>query len=228
MNGSIKARINTFGRVGKIISNIIIVFMLVIEGFILLAGIIMLAMPEDTASIDLVGNAEIRVDAGRFGLDDGNFSVKIGDSRIAVASYGDKAAEMKVDEEGIATVNTGDMKLHYTLRDGGIVVLISGVRLACYIVALFFFKGLMKCFMGCDTPFCDEVVNRLRNFAIVLIPTFVVASTAGSLMGRVISKDIFNIGSFNFMSVALVVVIFMLSAIFRYGTELQKEHDETV
>ena len=228
MDNSIKAKINTFGKVGKIICNIIIVVMLVVEGFILAAGILMFAMPEDSVNVDLVGNVGIMVDTKHFGLDNGQVSVKIGGSKIAVSSYGDKNSETKVDDNGIATVNTGDIKLHYTLRDGGKIVLLAGLKLACYIVALFFLKGLMNCFMKCDTPFCDEVVNRLRNFAIVLIPTFAAASTIDSVMKRVVSFNAINTGSINIMAVFLVAVIFVLSAVFRYGTELQKEHDETV
>ena len=51
MENPIRKKINIFGKAGKIISMIIIICLLVSEGFMLLGTIVLAALPEDAVSV---------------------------------------------------------------------------------------------------------------------------------------------------------------------------------
>ena len=104
-------------------------------------------------------------------------------------------------------------------------IICEAAALAAVIVALYFFRALMKQFMVCDTPFSDSVVKKMRAFAIALIPCMVAYHAASAAKNYVLGND----GSPGLiLSVVFVLTIFVLTMIFKYGAELQKEHDDTV
>lgn len=225
MENSIKRKINLFGKVAKIITTILIVFLLVAEGFMLVGGIVVACVPKDSVTVDAAATADVRVDTAYFGLDEGKVSAKIGGTQVV---FGDvDTGELQVTD-GDGSVNlSGDFKnLHFDLNDALLLIVYGFISLACIVVALFFFKALMKEFMTCDSPFSDGVVKKMRSFAIALIPCVAVAQAMKSAMGGIISNSFAF--DFDFVSIAFVLIIFVLTMIFKYGTELQKEHDETV
>ena len=104
-------------------------------------------------------------------------------------------------------------------------IICEAAALAAVIVALYFFRALMKQFVVCDTPFSDCIVKKMRAFAIALIPCMAVYHAVGAVKNNVLGND----GSTGLiLSVVFVLVIFVLTMIFKYGAELQKEHDDTV
>lgn len=225
MESSIKRKINIFGKVMKIITTIIIVFLLVAEGFMLAGGVIVAIVPKDSVTADAQVNADVKVNTGYFGIDGDHVYVKAGDAKIVIGDFGTGNAEVK-GENGVLRVNADMNDLHFDLGDALLLILCGMLSLASIIVALFFFKALMKQFMICDSPFCDGVVQKMRSFAIALIPCVVVAQGAKKAIGGLISNS-FTM-DFDLVSVGFVFIIFVLTMIFKYGAELQKEHDETV
>ena len=216
MEKSIKRKINVFGKVAKIITMIIIVCLLVAEGFMLVGGIIVACVPKDSVTVDGAGTIDVNVNTEYFGLDGEQFYV----NTISTGSLNVK------NENGNLNVNGDFKQLHFDLNDGMLMLVYGMVYVAAIVVALFFFRALMKQFMVCDSPFSEGVVKKMRAFAIALIPC-----TAAVLMMKSAISAMLS-GSFNFdidfISVAFVIIIFILTMIFKYGTELQKEHDETV
>lgn len=225
MENSVKRKINIFGKVMKIITMIVIVFLLVAEGFLLTGGVIVAAVPKDSVTVDAAVKADVSVNTGYFGYDGEEVSVNLGDSKIVIGSVG--SGDLKLNEkDGILNVNGNFKNLHFDLNDALLLIVYGFVSLAAIVVALFFFRALMKEFMVCDTPFCDGVVRKMRNFAIALIPCVVVAEGMKKAVAGVISNS-FTM-DFDLTAAGFVVIIFVLTMIFKYGTELQKEHDETV
>ena len=225
MENSVKRKINVFGKVMKIITTIIIVCLLVAEGFMLVGGIIVAAVPKDSVTVDAAVNADVKVNTGYFGLEDGQVSVKAGDTNIAIGEIGTGGLKVS-NSDGIMNLNGDFRNFHFDLNDALLLILSGMVSVAAIIVGLFFFKALMKEFMTCDSPFSDGVVKKMRSFAIALIPCMIVAQGMKIVVGGLVS------GSFtmnvDLISVAFVFIIFVLTMVFRYGTMLQKEHDETI
>ena len=227
METSIKRKINIFGKVGKIITTVLIVLLLVAEGFLLTGGVIVALVPKEAVTADVTGTADVRVDANVFGVDANNqLAVKAGGGKIVLGDLGEKAkADIDV-KDGVIQMQLGVKNMHFNLWDALKLIIFSMFSLAAVIVALYFFKALMKEFSLCDTPFSDGVIRKMRNFAIALIPTMLLSSLFKSVAGGMLA-DRFTF-DFDLLPVAFVVVVFVLTAIFRYGAQLQREHDDTV
>lgn len=209
----------------KIITTVIIVLLLVAEGFMLVGGIIAAAVPKDSVTVDTQVNADVNVNTGYFGLDGDQFYVNLGDTQLKLGEVGTGKVALK-NADGVMNLDVDVKDMHFDMNSVLLLIVYGMVSLAAIIVGLFFFKALMKEFMICDSPFTDGVVQKLKNFAIALIPCMVVVQGMKAAMGGIISDSFtFDI---DFISVAFVFIIFVLAMIFKYGTMLQKEHDETV
>ena len=222
MENSIKRKINIFGKVGKIITTVIIVLLLVAEGAMLAGTIALAIIPHDAVTADVEAKANVKIDADYFNMKDGE--IKIPGKVTVFSTKLDPRFEVK---NGTAEFNAETGNLHFDLADVIKLLAVGMVKLAAVIVALYFFKALMKAFRCCDSPFDDNVIKKMRAFAIALIPTMVVSSAANGVLGGLFTGK-FSFGSVELLPVAFAFIIFVLTAIFRYGAMLQKEHDETV
>ena len=225
MENSVKRKINVFGKVAKIITMIVIVFLLVAEGFMLVGGVIVAIVPKDSVTVDASAAADVRVNTNYFGLDGEKVSVNIGGGHLTLGEIDTGDLEVK-NENGTMTVSGSFKDIHFDLNDALKLIVCGMISLAAIIVALYFFRALMKQFMICDSPFSEGVVRKMRNFAIALIPCVIVAEGMKKAIGGIVSNS-FTM-DFDLVSAGFVIIIFVLTMIFKYGTQLQKEHDETV
>lgn len=222
MENSIKRKINIFGKIGKIVTTVIIVLMLVAEGALLTGTIALAFVPKDTVTADVEAKANVRIDSDFFNVNDGEIKIP---GRVTVFSTElDPNFQVK---DGVGEINAETGNLHFDLLDVIKLLVVGMIKLAAVVVALYFFKALMKAFMKCDSPFDENVIKKMRAFAIALIPTMVVSSTANGVLGGLFTGK-FSFGSVELLPVAFALIIFVLTAIFKYGAMLQKEHDETV
>ena len=83
------------------------------------------------------------------------------------------------------------------------------------IISISFAKKLFVSLEKCDTPFSEEVVNNLSRFVYSLVPWGIFGFSANGLSG--------GIGL-----VMVIVVVAILTSVFKYGAELQRESDETL
>lgn len=87
---------------------------------------------------------------------------------------------------------------------------------------------LCSAFRTCATPFTQKISQGLRNLAWSLVPVAVVSSLAECVSDSLLSGDWDLSIGLDVSTVLLVLCIFMLSAIFKYGTALQTQSDETL
>lgn len=227
MEKSAKRKINIFGKVCKIITTVIIVLLLIAEGAMLTGTIVMAFLPKDAVTVDVNGTANVKLDGSCFGFDGNKISLEAGNGRF---KFFDAEADSNVlSKDGVISVNAEVNHLRFDLSDLIKLMIACMIKLSAVIVPLYFFKALTKAFMVCDTPFCANVIKKMRNFAIALIPSMIVSSMTNSFLGLIITNS-FSIGGggFDIIPILFVFVVFILTAIFRYGAQLQKEYDETV
>ena len=115
------------------------------------------------------------------------------------------------------------------LHKVGVSLLVLLLFLIAVTVTLFFVASLCKALRYCETPFSEDIVQRIRRVAWSLIPWALLGGgnfqspfemlTDGSI-------DVFV--GINLETVLLILIIFALSFIFRYGAMLQQESDETL
>lgn len=225
MENKIKKKINIFGKVGKIIITIIIVFYLVGEGFMLAGTIIAAVVPKDSVSADLEIRAKADIDKDFFSLKDGKMSLNVGGTRVLLGDIPEGQLPAVADTDSDWHLEARSDTYHYDMSTVMYFLILTMVKTAAYVVALYFLRALMKQFMLCDTPFCDGVVKKMRAFAIALIPVVAVCAITDSLVKDIIPTARDGVG---FMTIGLVAVTFVITAVFKYGTMLQRQYDETV
>ena len=82
MENKIKRKINTCGRVAKILTMIVIVCLLVAEGFLLAGGVIAAVVPKDSVTVETDSRTEILVDTKFFGVEEEKLYINVGGGSI--------------------------------------------------------------------------------------------------------------------------------------------------
>ena len=96
------------------------------------------------------------------------------------------------------------------------------------VVTLFMLRSLFKAFEKCETPFCTEVISKIKNFGYSLIPFIVLKSAVDTAWGSILSTGFEGSVNIDFTMVIAILIVFMLAMIFGYGAELQQQSDETL
>ena len=240
-NKNIKT-IYTIGKVGRIISMILIVLM-ILAGVATLGGTVFAGtLPKEDINVTVNGTADISTDGNLFNdfkklikvaQEDGEIEADIigGSNEFAIASVGEDElldnATVSETEKGYK-VDFNSSK--FTVSLGRIIYGLAATLayVVCIIVTLFMLRYLFKSLEKCETPFCDDVIGRMKNFGFSLIPFVVLKGITDSAWGSIFSKNFnfdFNI---DLTVVFGILIIFMLAMIFSYGAELQKQSDETL
>ena len=231
-NTSIK-KINIAGKVGYIISILLIVCTIVgMVGIgICTAGAIAIAndninVKMDTnININSTGNFLSKLNSFIFidGVKDLNTlteeGVKVNDKDIA---------ELSVKEEnGGLIVNDKTNEITISMKKIIIALISAFIFLGAVTVSLYMVKALMKSLKNCETPFSEEVIKNMTRFAnslvCVVALNIILSGFWSSFTPGMSYKTSINLGS-----VLLVAVIYILITVFKYGAQLQRESDETL
>ena len=219
------SKINTLGKVSKII--VVILMAVVIAGIVatVLSGVTMATLPEDAIQITGSADAEIVVDESKLSSLAGAMVksgtlVNIPTTNIHFDQFGtDFSLEVNEDK-------TDDS--HYTYNISGDITKFNckafglATTMGCFAGTLILIASLVSCIFGkkladalakCDSPFEENVLKKMKAFGISLIPF------------AVVSLIIKGVGLLTALF-ALIIILFIF--IFNYGAELQKESDETV
>ena len=101
-------------------------------------------------------------------------------------------------------------------------------HLALTLVTLYFVGALCKAFRYCESPFEETVTKKMQNLAFSLIPwAFFSSITEMVAQGSFTGKMELSVG-IDLNMVLIIVLIFALVYIFKYGAVLQRESDETL
>ena len=223
-------RINKIGKAGNIIALICRIFLIIGFVGILIALVAMIVLPKDFVKVEIGTGVGVKVDLSRYG--------ELSEEDQAGARRGLEKALSETDQDTRLTdfeVTASSVTLHLAANEMtfGPRTLIGILVVALFYVAASYvslrFLGLMcRAFRDCRSPFEENVIRRMKNFAISLIPWAVISMTMDSISSEfALSSNDFSIG-INLGTVLMVLLIIGLCRIFRYGAELQKEHDETL
>ena len=236
MKNEIMSKVNKIGNAGQIIANIAKVVIAIGAIACLVSGIILMVLPDDMVVIHVDGKAAVEINMPMVGeqivMDTGDGpTVAIG----AVSTEG--SLELNGVEYGVVgmtpTENGFLMEAEadsYTLRFNQLtnVVFLAAVNCAAMWVVMHFVAKLCKLFKECETPFTEEIVQMLKKVAIALIPMAFLSNLTTSVTDSIMSGNVNIVIGVDMTTVLLVLLVFMLSAIFSYGTMLQQESDETL
>lgn len=234
MKNEIVAKVNKIGKVGQIIANIGKVITVMGMAACLISGVVLMAMPDDLVVIHMEGKAIVEVNIP--GVVEAGI---LTEEEAASMVFGDVQSSLEVNdiEYGIVGMTPTENGFlvdaesdSYTLefRQIANTVFISAVYCAAAYVVLHFISKLCKQFKECETPFTEEIVQALKKLAIALIPMALFSGMAESVTDSIMTGNANIVIGVDLTTILLVLLVFMLSAIFNYGAMLQQESDETL
>jgi len=243
MESKTKRNINIIGKIGRIVTMILIVVMILASVGTAIATVFAATLPKEAINVTINGTAEIGTDGNLFkefkevlslsqiedkaelglvGGADGTTSLIIAgdDDILDGATLSETEKGYKVDFNA-KTISISLGRIIYGL-------IATLVYLICIVVTLFMLRALMKSIEKCDSPFTEDIIKNMRKFGFSLIPFVVLKGIVSSVWSGLFSTG-FDIGiNLDFAMILVILVVFMLSMIFSYGAELQRQSDETL
>ncbi|MBQ8280078.1 MAG: DUF2975 domain-containing protein [Roseburia sp.] len=227
-------KVNQIGKAGRIIANIAKVVISIGAIACLVSGLILMVLPDDMVVIHMDGKATVEINMpvtaeGMIVSEDGPTAVVVGDISGALEMNGVEygVVGMTPTEKGVMVEAEADS---YTLKFNQLTntVFLAAINCAAIWVVMHFISKLCKLFEECETPFTEEIVQALKKLAIALIPMAFFSNMASSVTDSIMTGNVNIVIGVDMTTVLLVLLVFMLSAIFSYGTTLQQESDETL
>lgn len=210
-------KINNLGKISRILLTIIMIVIMVCIVCVPIIMVIFCALPNYGLKINGDMSVNIMVDDDSipdklFEVDESDFNSKI----LGVALKWIVKDEGVVDGDHLYTISGGVKDL--TGKQVKLVIatacVAAEVILVCLYVALVFARKLAKALENCNSPFEEEVLNRMKPFGISLA-----VWAASVLMINGISGIIV---------VFAVIIVLLFISIFKYGAQLQQQADDTV
>lgn len=225
-------RINKIGRASQIIAKICLVF--VIIGAVLVGAVSIAAacVPKDIANVAVEGSAKVNIDKkyldiGKMIIQDVNEGMTQEGQTLTIAGSDYEYISADTDKNQI-NINYKSTEKNLTVRSfakmmaGICAELINDIVLICFILAL------CKAITNCQSPFEEDVIDKMKKLAIALIPWMFIQGIAQSFSASAINQEVdINIG-FDLGKVLVILILITLVNVFKYGAVLQQESDETL
>lgn len=229
-------KINTAGKVGYVVSILLIVCTIVAMVGIGIATVGAFVISNNEINVKMATNIKIN-STGNFlgrlnsfvhidGIDD--FNTLTEDAKEGIKLNDSDISELSVNEEnGGLDINAKTNEITFSMKRV-IAALIAGfIFLGAVTISLYMVKALMKSLKDCETPFSEEVIKNMTNFATALVCTVALKILLSGFWSTLKTGFNYKI-SVDFGSVLLVAVIYILIVVFKYGAKLQQESDETL
>lgn len=134
---------------------------------------------------------------------------------------------MDVTEDNV-TIEMLSEDASFTMRNMAVMMLLLSVVMLMSIVTLTFVEKLCKAFRDCESPFEENVIQKMQRVAICLIPWTLVSSLGDTIANSMMSGGMHWTFSIDLGVVLVVLIVLILVYIFKYGAVLQQESDETL
>ncbi len=224
-------KINKIGKISSVVALICKILVGVGMVAVLLASILCFCFPKDSLRFACVEKfvVEENLDAFREIFTDDEIEEIWESAGVSLIING---REITSDDLVIAdnVIETSDEELEYLIdiRDLAWMILILFFMMALIMVTLVYAGSLCKAFRDCQSPFEENVIKKMQHFAYSLIPLIVASGVIGGIGNKIMTAgQSFEI-SLDLGMVLVVLVVFLLVYIFKYGAVLQQESDETL
>lgn len=230
------SKINKFGRVGKILTRIILVFLAFMIIATVASSIVLKGFLKDALTVKVSNEVEMTLNP--LAVDD-KFDLSTLDQMVetfnmkgirgglnlgAVRMEFDSAE--RVGDTIVAKTNASVGEL--SLDKLGTALIAVVVALVLTVISVIFASMLCVAFEKCESPFEENVINKMRYFAYSLIPWALFSSVPENIFSNMLSNNVeFSLG-IDVNVVLMMLVILALSVVFKYGAMLQQESDETL
>lgn len=227
-------KINKIGKVSSVFALIgkILIGMSMVA--LLLSAIVCFVLPKDFMAITLDEKVGFILDVDAFGEvitdeDAEQMKKEFEESFTMEAATGEEAEleevvvkDNKLQAKGVVPTYS------FTIRDLAWLMVTLALNITMVMITLCFISALCKAFRDCESPFEENVVKKMRNLAYSLIPWAVFSSITNSVANSLLQNKISVNFTVDLGVIMIVLVVFVLVHIFKYGAMLQQESDETL
>ena len=226
-------KINKIGKVSSVfalVGKIVVGMSLVV---LILSAILCFCIPKDFMAITLDEKIGFVLDIESFGETFTDEDVEEMKKSFTESFEAEVAGEEVQLEEIVVTDSRLEAKsivptYSFTIRDLAWLIVVVTLNVAMVMVTLCFVSALCKAFRDCESPFEENVVKKMRNLAYSLIPWAVFSTITNSIGNTLLQNKISVNLTVDLGVIMIVLVVFVLVHIFKYGAMLQQESDETL
>ena len=214
-------KIQTIGKISKIVALVVCVLAFVATGFALIGATVCASIPESWLSVSGQVNGTVEIGS--------SLSVwKEALERLGGAGEGSFGTWSVEGGKLFVSLRSPDFENIPLTKIAAVALTAAAFRLAFYGVILLFVSKFARALEKNSTPFCDACIKYLKITAFVLLGWAVVGETTLQVVcGMFFGK--FRLGvSVNGGMILISLVFLLLAYIFQYGAKLQREADETL
>ena len=214
-------KIQTIGKISKIVALVVCVLAFVATGFALIGATVCASIPESWLSVSGQVNGTVEIGS--------SLSVwKEALERLGGAGEGSFGTWSVEGGKLFVSLRSPDFENIPLTKMAAVALTEAAFRLAFYGVILLFVSKFARALEKNSTPFCDACIKYLKITAFVLLGWAVVGETTLQVVcGMFFGK--FRLGvSVNGGMILISLVFLLLAYIFQYGAKLQREADETL
>lgn len=241
-------KINKVGKISYVIAVIAKIFVIIGLVVTLVAAVGCFVMPKDGIKMTMAGNMEVAVDFAAMGgeiteediaeaqamtagtdimVEDVQVGMVDGEFGFSVVGQEYELVDSQVNGN-VMTMLWASNGRTFSLRDMTVVWLIASLAMIMTIVTITFVEKLCKAFRDCESPFEENVIKKMQNLAISLIPWTIVSSITNSVKDSFLNGGVSVSLTVDLGVVLVVLIVLVLVYIFKYGAVLQQESDETL
>lgn len=237
-------KINRMGHAGVIITTISKILVILCSLLIIVLAIRLFCIPKSLLSITTYSNVDVTVDPSGMEIrqteteqnntlesikklmSDGSFSIITNGTTIPLDSIPDDE-QLTADNTYLVFHNNSEPNTFTTHNLAWFLISVLPYLIMTWIT-LFFAGRLCNAFRYCESPFEKSITRKMSTFAYSLIP-WVFLSTIVNTIGNFLlnGSPQFTI-QINIGMIFIILIIFALVFIFKYGAVLQQESDETL
>lgn len=223
-------KINKMGRFAAALSKIAYVCSIIIFVVFTAGTIALFCLPKSLLSCELSSDAAVSIDIS--GLKNGTmeWSKKQQEeiqNSMENAISGNEIKSYSIDSH-VLTIQSAIDKITITLPTLIYTFLFCILEIGLALLNIIFVHRLAKAFAGCTSPFEENVIAKMQHLAVSLIPWALLSESADRAFSHMMGRGDYNPFVLNLAPVCMVLIIFMLTYIFKYGAKLQQESDETL
>ena len=214
-------KIQTIGKISKIVALVVCVPAFVATGFALIGATVCASIPESWLSVSGQVNGTVEIGS--------SLSVwKEALERLGGAGEGSFGTWSVEGGKLFVSLRSPDFENIPLTKMAAVALTAAAFRLAFYGGILLFVSKFARALEKNSTPFCDACIKYLKITAFVLLGWAVVGETTLQVVcGMFFGK--FRLGvSVNGGMILISLVFLLLAYIFQYGAKLQREADETL
>jgi len=226
------AKIHKFGKIGYTISKIVMVISIIFLMVLFIVTILFSLLPRNLFTMYASGQAVFELDLT--GIADGleidqKAKESNVDEKLALSTWDNEYELVDIRQDGNIIRLVGESEpTVFRYQDLSIISFFAGIWLVLEMLVIHFLKKLCKMFSVCETPFTQEIIDIMQRLFRSLIPLTVFSVFANSIQESILKGKLQISMDLNILVVIALLLVFLLTFIFKYGAMLQQESDETL